>query len=319
VRPPDNDELAVLMERVADLLDAQGANPWRLRAYRGAAQRLRGLARPAAEILEAEGRAGLERLPGIGRAIASQLDEYVHTGRLGLLERLEGQVSPEDLFTTLPGIGDSLAARIHLELGAETLEELELAAHDGRLARLSGFGERRVRAVRDSLALLLSRSARRRARRLRGADENTPGPGVAPAHVPSVDTLLALDDEYRRRAAAGELPCITPRRFNPDQEAWLPVLHEERDGWSFTALFSNTARAHELSRTRDWVVVYYERDGDEDQCTIVTERSGRDRGRRVIRGREAECLHHYEAAVRGPPERAVSASAVSTRQGGSSA
>ena len=71
--------------------------------------------------------------------------------------------------------------------------------------------------------------------------------------------------------------------------AWLPVLHVEKEGWYFTALFSNTARAHELGKTRDWVVIYYERDGEEDQCTVVTERSGALRGRRVVRGREDEC------------------------------
>ena len=98
-----------------------------------------------------------------------------------------------------------------------------------------------------------------------------------------------MDAEYRRRAAAGELRRIAPRRFNPGGQAWLPVLHVDRDGWSFTALYSNTARAHELGTTRDWVVVYAERDGREDQCTVVTERSGALRGERVVRGREDEC------------------------------
>ena len=99
--------------------------------------------------------------------------------------------------------------------------------------------------------------------------------------------------DARRRAEAGELRTIRPRRFNPKGEAWLPVLHLEKEGWSLTALYSNTALAHRLGRTRDWVVLYFERDGDEDQCTVVTERSGRLKGRRVVRGREAECSRHY--------------------------
>ncbi|NNL66915.1 MAG: DNA-binding protein, partial [Myxococcales bacterium] len=105
---------------------------------------------------------------------------------------------------------------------------------------------------------------------------------------PPVALLLDMDSEYRRRAEAGELRRIAPRRFNPGGKAWLPVLHCERDGWSFNALFSNTARAHELGRTHDWVVIYWERDGHEDQCTVVTERSGPRAGRRVVRGREDE-------------------------------
>ena len=80
---------------------------------------------------------------------------------------------------------------------------------------------------------------------------------------------------------------LTPRRFNPEHRAWLPILHIERDGWHFSVLFSNMARAHELDRTDDWVVVYYEHNGDAGQCTVVTETSGPLRGHRVVRDREA--------------------------------
>jgi len=296
---PGNDEIADVLERVADLLEAQDADPWRVRAYRGAAHTLRTLERPAVEILEAEGSRGLEALPGIGRSIAALVGEYAHNLRLGLLDRLEGQISPEDLFTTVPGIGEELAARIHRELGAETLEELELAAHDGRLETLRGIGPRRARGIRDALAASLSRSARRRARRLRWRETGggLAGEGDAgAAERPPLATLLAVDEEYRRRAAAGGLPSIAPRRFNPEGRAWLPVLHVERDGWSFTALFSNTARAHELGTTRDWVVIYWERDGHEDQCTVVSERRGPLAGRRVVRGREAELARELSGA-----------------------
>jgi hypothetical protein len=289
---PSNAEIADALDRIGDLLEAQDANPFRVRAYRRGAATLRASPERVAERVARGGRAALEDLPGIGKTLASQIEELVHTGRLAFLERLEGQVSPEDLFTTLAGIGEELAARIHRELGVETLEELELAAHDGRLAALPGFGSRRVRAVRDALATILGRSTRRRARerRLRERPGARAGPGPASApERPAVATILAVDEAYRRRSAAGELRTLAPRRFNPEGRAWLPVLHVEKDGWHFTALFSNTARAHELGKTRDWVVIYYERDGDEDQCTVVTERSGALRGRRVVRGREDEC------------------------------
>jgi hypothetical protein len=104
-----------------------------------------------------------------------------------------------------------------------------------------------------------------------------------------VATLLAVDASYRRLAAEGKLPKIAPRRFNPEGRAWLPVMHTKRGDWHFTALFSNTARAHELGRTHDWVVIYYY-DGDhqEGQNTVVTETHGLRRGKRVVRGREDE-------------------------------
>jgi len=276
-----NQEIADALERVADLLAAQGANPHRVRAYREGAIILRGLPRRVADVLAAEGREGLERLPGIGRSLSGAIAELSGHGRLGLLDRLEGQVAPEALFTTITGVGPELAARLHGELGAETLEELEVAAHDGRLAALPGIGPRRLRGLKDALAALLGGAARRRVARWGAQGE--------PAEAPAVETLLAVDEDYRRRAAAGELRRIAPRRFNPAREAWLPILHAERDGWTFTALFSNTALAHRLGRTRDWVILYWERDGREGRATVVTATHGPLAGRRIVRGREAEC------------------------------
>jgi hypothetical protein len=111
---------------------------------------------------------------------------------------------------------------------------------------------------------------------------------------PGVDLLLDIDREYRDKARAGELRRIAPRRFNPERKAWLPVLHTRRGAWHFTALLSNTERAHELHRTYDWVVIFYcaPHEG-EGQATVVTERRGALTGRRVVRGREPECSRHY--------------------------
>jgi len=287
---PSNEDVAERLDRIADLLEAQEAEVHRVRAYRKAAGSLRSLQRPIGEIDAAGGRRALEALPAVGKSIAALLHELLRTGRMRLLERLEGEVSPEDLFTTLPGIGEKLAARLHEELGLETLEDLELAAHDGRLEELPGFGPKRARLVRDVAGAQLLRSTRWRARRIAAAASSERVP------VPSLETLLAVDAEYRRRAAEGSLRRITPRRFNPERRAWLPILHVQRDGWSLHALFSNTARAHQLGRTHDWVVVYWERDGHEGQCTVVTEGRGGLAGRRVLRGREEECSRHYAAA-----------------------
>ena len=145
------------------------------------------------------------------------------------------------------------------------------------------MGPRRAAAIRASLQAMLSRSRPHR----------TATPGQAAAE-PEVATLLAVDEEYRSKAAAGSLPTIAPRRFNPSGEAWLPVLHSVRDGWHFTALYSNTAQAHQLNRTRDWVVLYfYDDEHTEGQHTVVTETHGPLAGRRVVRGREVQCRAHY--------------------------
>lgn len=74
-------------------------------------------------------------------------------------------------------------------------------------------------------------------------------------------------------------------------------MHTKRSGWQFTALFSNTAQAHKLGKTDDWVVIYYERDGKEGQHTVVTETQGPLKGKRVVRGRDPENQQYYQKAA----------------------
>jgi putative hydrolase len=86
---------------------------------------------------------------------------------------------------------------------------------------------------------------------------------------------------------------ITPRRFNPARRAWLPILHTSRNAHHYTALFSNTERAHRLRKTDDWVVIYADHGASDGQWTVVTGTGGLLAGRRIVRGREAECARHY--------------------------
>jgi putative hydrolase len=276
---PSNEEIAETLDLVAELLDAQNANPFRVMAYRRAAETLRGLTGHVLDILEVEGAKGLTKLPGIGESLAHAIAEIAETGDSSLFERLRGQSAPEDLFATVPGIGKRLAALIHERLGIETLEELETAAHDGRLSEIPRFGPRRLRGISEALAGRLGRRSRR---------------AGAAKSKPSVAELLSVDHEYREKAGAGSLHRVTPRRFNPDGKAWLPILHTQRGDRHYTALFSNTARAHELGRTHDWVVIYREDGRDERQATVVMEIHGPLAGRRVVRGRERECREYYK-------------------------
>jgi DNA polymerase (family 10) len=274
-----NQIIADRLREAADLLEQQAANPFRVRAYREAAHRVSNLGQGLAEIHERDGVAGLDALPGIGPRIAAAIAEMLRTGGWSQLERLRGSLDAERLFRAIPGVGPALARRIHDALHVDTLEALEVAAHDGRLAAMPGIGPRRAAGLRAALAAMLGRT------RLRPR---------APAEEPPVAMLLDVDRQYRDAAAAGRLPRIAPRRFNPEGRAWLPVLHAERDRWQFTALFSNTARAHELGKTGDWVVVYFHTDTEsEGQRTMVTETSGRLAGRRVVRGHERECRAAY--------------------------
>ncbi|MFO7897483.1 MAG: helix-hairpin-helix domain-containing protein [Planctomycetota bacterium] len=273
-----NETVADQLERAAELLWLLDSNPFRARSYQNAANAVRGCDEPVARMLERGGPTALQELPGIGAKLAGAIREIADTGRLGMIADLEAQVSPEDVLARVPGIGEKRARQLHEELGVESLQELEQAAHDGRLEQVEGMGETRVQGIRDALAGMLSR------RRRPVSDEED---------QPPVGVLLGIDAEYRRKAEADELPRIAPKRFNPQGETWLPILKTREGGWAFTALFSNTARAHELGRTHDWVVIHFGRDGEEDQCTVVTGRSGELNGRRVVRGRESECIEYY--------------------------
>lgn len=272
---PLNARVAKRLDALAGILEQQGANPHRVRAYREGAATIRRLDRSVAELLARDGMDGLERLPGIGPVLARGIRDIVLTGRLPMLDRLRGEADPITVLRSVPGIGASTAERLHSELGIGTLEDLELAAHDGRLTALRGFGPKRIAGIRDVLAARLGR--------LR-----------SPLHLdtptaPSVEEILSVDKEYCSRAAKGQLETIAPRRFNPDKKSWLPILHTQRGSRHYTALFSNTARAHRLGRTRDWVVVYYDHADNDGQATIVTAQYGSLRGKRVVRGREHEC------------------------------
>lgn len=272
----DNQAIAAKLDEMADLLDQQEANPYRVSAYRRAARTVSGHSESVAEIGIERGPEGLDELPGIGRGIALAIEEMLRTGRWQQLERLQGALDPGQVFQSVPGIGPELAKRIHDELDIDSLAELEIAAHDGRLEKVSGIGPRRVHMIAAALAQMLQR--RPAARRQSSKAE------------PPVEMILDVDREYREKAAAGKLRKIAPRRFNPGGEAWLPILHTQRDDWHFTVLFSNTARAHELAKTDDWVVIYFHTDHDgESQRTVVTETRGRLEGERVVRGRETEC------------------------------
>lgn len=268
-----NQEIAGRLEEAARLLHDQGADRFRVSAYTRAAESVRSLDRPVDAVFRDRGLDGLKELPRVGETIARAIRELLTHGRLPMLDRLRGETDAVALLSTVPGIGGILAERLHEELGLETLADLEVAAHDGRLETLAGFGAKRLAGIRDSLAQRLGRV-------------QVPAPATAP---PSVAGLLDVDREYREKAAAGVLQRIAPRRFNPKRESWLPVLHTRRGSRRYTAIFSNTARAHRAGKTRDWVVIYADNGVGESRHTVITAAFGPLRGRRVVAGREDEC------------------------------
>lgn len=275
-RAVTNHAVAVKLDEIAELLETQAANPFRISAYRKAAETVRRLPEQVTELVAREGLEGLDRLPGIGTSLARAIFQIVNHGYSPIAERLRGVSDPIDILRSIPGIGRISADYLYNELSIHSLEELEAAAYDGRLEKAPGFGPKKLKGVRESLEARLGR--------LRRPAGNT---------VIPISELLAIDREYLDKASRGELELIAPRRFNPKHEAWLPILHATRGDIHYTALFSNTPHAHQMGKTRDWVVIYCDGIAGERQFTAITSERGPLEGRRIIRGREAECLDYY--------------------------
>ena len=274
-----NTEMARQFRTAAALLRAQHADHRRISAYERGAEQLDQLTESAASIYRRQGLTGLIALPTIGRTLASAIADVVEFGHWRWLERLEGDGDPERILASIPTVGPSLAHRLHAELHVDTLDELERAVYDGRLGRMRGVGDKRWHAIRD--ALLVRRRAREVPTDAVGVDDH-----AAHASAPTVDVLLSIDAEYRTKADLNQLQTIAPRRFNPTQAHWLPVLHTEREDRHFTAMFSNTARAHQLGHIDDWVVI--SADGADDMSwTVVTDSNAGQAAHRVVRGETA--------------------------------
>ena len=148
--PVHNTDVAAIFDEVADLLDIEGANRFRVRAYRNAARTIGQLSRPVADLV-AEGK-DLSELPDIGDDLAGKIEEIVETGTLTLLDELEQQTAPAlaDLMR-IPGLGPKRVRALHEALGITSAEELKRAAEAGRVREVEGFGEKLEQTILDRL------------------------------------------------------------------------------------------------------------------------------------------------------------------------
>ncbi|HLF12496.1 MAG TPA: DNA polymerase/3'-5' exonuclease PolX [Gammaproteobacteria bacterium] len=157
--PVTNSDVARLFARYATLLEIEGANPFRVRAYRNAARVIQGLPRSVADML-GEGE-DLTQLEGIGEDLADKIREIVHTGRFGKLDEIEKRM-PAALveLTTLPGLGPKRVKILYDKLKIRTLEDLERAARAGRIREIHGFGPKTEEKVLHAIARRRGREPR---------------------------------------------------------------------------------------------------------------------------------------------------------------
>jgi DNA polymerase (family 10) len=157
--PVHNADIAAVFDEIADLLEIEGANRFRIRAYRNAAHTLRDLPQEVAEMLD-KGE-DLTELPGIGEDLAAKIKEIVETGTAAALEEHRKAV-PATLTELLriPGIGPKRVKALYHDLGIRTLEQLQKAAQEGRVKGLQGFGEKTERHILDQLKARVSEERR---------------------------------------------------------------------------------------------------------------------------------------------------------------
>jgi len=202
--PVHNSEIARLFERLADLLELEDANPFRVRAYRNAARSIAGHAGSMAELVQAG--TDLSTLPGIGKDLAAKIRTIVETGRLPLLEEVQAR-TPAALseLMQLPGLGPKRVKQLHRALHISSPEDLARAARSGRIRELPGFGPKTEALIRARLEHPGSLQARIL---LRDA-EDMAAPLVAWLEsCPAVRTVTVAGSYRRRRETVGDLDIL---------------------------------------------------------------------------------------------------------------
>ena len=210
--PVHNEDIAAVFDEVADLLEIEGDNPFRVRAYRNGARTLRELGRDIRDLVKAG--EDITRLPGIGKNLAAKIHEYLDTGHCRALDKLRRQL-PADLteLLKLRGLGPKRVHALYHELDIHTHEQLERAARDGLIRQLPGFGARTearileaLQAHTDSVTRFKLAVAGRYAETL--VDWLKAGPGVK---------RVEIAGSYRRaRETVGDLDILVTARKGKD-------------------------------------------------------------------------------------------------------
>jgi DNA polymerase (family 10) len=136
-----NTDIGEIFNQFADLLEIDGANPFRVRAYRNAARMIASLPESVADMV-GQGK-DLTEMPGIGKDLAQKIEEIVKTGTLSQLREIEAQIPPQlRTLMKMPGLGPKRVQLLYANLGITTLDELRAAAEKNKISALRGFGKK---------------------------------------------------------------------------------------------------------------------------------------------------------------------------------
>jgi DNA polymerase (family 10) len=149
----NNEAIARKFHRLAALMEIRGDDPFRLRSYRNAAEAIEVWPTPLKEIADAEGIAGLQTIPGVGKAIAGKVIELIERGTFDAWERLVAE-TPETILDLieLPGIGPKTAALLHKKYNVSSRDELKRFVAEGGLEIVDGIGPKTAERIKEALA-----------------------------------------------------------------------------------------------------------------------------------------------------------------------
>lgn len=209
--PTHNADITAIFEEIANLLEIQGGNPFRIRAYRNAARTIGGLSQDVNSLIKKD--TDLTRLPGIGDDLSAKIKEIVATGNCGLLQRLHKELPPAITeLLKIPGIGPKRVKTLYHDLDVQTVEQLYRAAHDGRIRTLPGFGEKTERNILHAVETHANQTRRFK---LAVAAQYADSLKTFLAQIPGV-TKVTIAGSYRRmRETVGDLDILvvaTPSR-----------------------------------------------------------------------------------------------------------
>jgi DNA polymerase (family 10) len=208
--PVHNEDIAMIFDEMADLLEIEEANPFRVRAYRNAARTIRGLGRELGEML-ADGE-DLTRLPGIGKDLAAKIEEILATGHAKALDKLHKEVPASlEALLKIPGLGPKRVKALYKELQIKTLKQLENAARQGRLSALPGFGAKTEKRILEAVGA--HRSLEKRF--LRNVARQYAEPLVQYLQdIAEVDDVVVAGSYRRGKETVGDLDILVTAKAN---------------------------------------------------------------------------------------------------------
>lgn len=202
--PKHNADIAAVFEEIADLLEIQGANPFRIRAYRNAARVVGELSQEISRLLE-KGE-DLTELPGIGDDLAGKINEIVSSGHCSLLDRLHTELPPAIIeLLKIPGLGPKRVKALYHDLDVQTLEQLYRAARDGRIRALPGFGEKTENNILQAIEVHANQTRRIK---LAIAAQYAEALEKFLAAIPSVLKVTVAGSYRRMRETVGDLDIL---------------------------------------------------------------------------------------------------------------